>query len=371
MYGLSTPMQFTRVLAVDRPPGADAGKGRRMRRFLAACLFIVAFAAISVCAWPQEGILSFSPEPAVLEILPGGRAAGHIAIENASPLEADDIEFTWAGSAEFALDPTPEGVAVLGAFAATSVGFSIAAANSAALGEVRSRFEVIYTYCIGDVCYQIVESVPVMLRVAAAPQTPPAVAAGTADDGAAEAPPNAPWRWIAFALAALLVVPTVLLRREGRARLLLTAALLVAGGAALGLGVSLDQHKQAQAVGAVLCTSCVGIETVETLTPRLSAAQSAVVDRVVKPVDLLVFYAPWCRSCPYAEGLVDLVASRNPLVRYRLVNAEVERDLAAEHGVTRAGRTVVPAILRVDTGEVLFGAEDLGDRLVTLLEERT
>ncbi len=342
-----------------------------MRRLLGVLSVALALAVCSASAWSQEGILTFSPEPAVLEISPGGRAAGHVAIENASPREADHIELTWTGSTEFALDPTPEGVAVLGAFAATSVEFTIAATRTATLGETRGSFEVIYTYCIGDLCYQIVESVPVALRVAAAAQTPPAVAAGAADAAAAEAPTHVSWRWIAFALAALLVVPAALLRREGRARVLLAAALLVAGGAALGLGVSLDQHKQAQAVGAVLCTSCVGIETVQTLSPRLSVAQAAAVDGLAKPVDLLVFYAPWCRSCPYAEGLVDLIASRNPLVRYRLVNAEVERGLAVEHGVTRAGRTVVPAILRVDTGEVLFGAENLGDRLVTLLEERT
>jgi thiol-disulfide isomerase/thioredoxin len=340
-----------------------------VRRFLGILSVALALAAISVCAWPQGGILSFSPEPAVLEISPGGRAAGHITIENASPLEADDIEFTWAGSTEFALDPTPEGVAVLGAFATTSVGFSIAAANTAALGETRGSFEVIYTYCIGDVCYQIVESVPVMLRVAAAPQTPPAVAAGTADDGAAESPANAPWRWMAFALAALLVVPAVLLRREGRVRLLLTAALLVAGGAALGLGVSLGQHKQAQAVGAVLCTSCVGIETVGTLQARLSPSQAAAVGRITAPIELFVFYAPWCRACPYVEEMVALVAARNPLVHYRLVNAEVERDFSALYGVTRAGRTVVPAVVRFGVGDVLFGAENLGDRLVALLQE--
>jgi thiol-disulfide isomerase/thioredoxin len=138
---------------------------------------------------------------------------------------------------------------------------------------------------------------------------------------------------------------------------------------ALGFGVSLDQHKQAQAVGAVLCTSCVGIETVQTLTPRLSAAQAAAVERLTTPTELLVFYAPWCRSCPYAEELVGLAAARNPLVRYRLANAEAERDLAVQHGVTRAGRTVVPAIVHLGTGKVLFGAEDLGNRLVSLLQE--
>jgi hypothetical protein len=341
-----------------------------VRRLLGILSVALALAACSAPAWSQESILTFSFEPAILEISPGGQTSGRLGVKNASPLEADDIELTWTGSSEFALDPAPEAVTVLGAFATTSVGFSIAATRTATLGEARGSFEVIYTYCIGDVCYQIVESVPVMLRVAAAPQTPPAVATGVAN-AAAGVSAHVSWRWIAFALAVLLVVLAALLRREGRARVLLTAVLLVVGGAALGFGVSLDQHKQAQAVGAVLCTSCVGIETVETLSPRLSSAQAAAVDRVTQPVDLLVFYAPWCRSCPYAEGLVDLVASRNPLVRYRLVNAEVERDLAVEHGVTRAGRTVVPAILRVDTGEVLFGAENLGDRLVTLLEERT
>ncbi|MCX6092313.1 MAG: hypothetical protein NTX23_05560 [Candidatus Bipolaricaulota bacterium] len=339
-----------------------------MRRLLGVLSVALAFVLCSASAWSQEGILTFSPEPAVLEISPGGWAAGLVAIENASPREADDIELTWAGSSEFALDPAPDVVTVLGAFAATSVEFTIAATRTATLGETHGSFEVIYTYCIGDLCYQIVESVSVALRVAAAPQTLPAVAAGVAD-AAAEAPAHVSWRWVAFALAALLVVLAALLRREGRARVLLTAALLVVGGAALGLGVSLDQHKQAQAVGAVLCTSCVGIETVGTLQARLSPSQAAAVGRITAPIELFVFYAPWCRSCPYVEGMVALVAARNPLVHYRLVNAEVERDFSALYGVTRAGRTVVPAVVRFGVGDVLFGAENLGDRLVALLQE--
>ncbi len=107
----------------------------------------------------------------------------------------------------------------------------------------------------------------------------------------------------------------------------------------------------------------------QTLRARLSLSQAAAVEQLTAPIELLVFYAPWCRSCPYAEELVGLVAARNPLVRYRLVNAEAERDLAVQHGVTRAGRTVVPAIVHLGTGKVLFGAEDLGNRLVSLLQE--
>jgi hypothetical protein len=36
--------------------------------------------------------------------------------------------------------------------------------------------------------------------------------------------------------------------------------------------------------------------------------------------------------------------------------------------VVRSARTVVPAIIRVDTGEVIFGSEELEERLVDLLE---
>ncbi|MCX6099968.1 MAG: hypothetical protein NTV92_00780, partial [Candidatus Bipolaricaulota bacterium] len=145
-----------------------------MRRLLGVFSVALALAACSTPVSAQEGILTFSPEPAVLEISSTGWATGHVAIENASPREADDIELTWTGSSEFALDPTPEAVTVLGAFAATSVEFTIAATRTATLGETHGSFEVIYTYCIGDVCYQIVESVPVVLRVAAAPRTSPA-----------------------------------------------------------------------------------------------------------------------------------------------------------------------------------------------------
>jgi hypothetical protein len=36
--------------------------------------------------------------------------------------------------------------------------------------------------------------------------------------------------------------------------------------------------------------------------------------------------------------------------------------------VIRSSRTIVPAVLRVDTGEIIFGVEDLEERLLNLLE---
>jgi thiol-disulfide isomerase/thioredoxin len=339
---------------------------------LVGTLALAAVVAMSACsAAAQEAVLTLTAEPAMLDVAPGGTAAGRVVARNASPYEADEIEFAWKGTADLALDPTPEPVAVLGAYASTLVLFTIAAARTAPPGETRGDLEVIYSYCIDDLCYQIVELVPISVRVTESAPTPSDSVGGTTAAAAPRSSGSFPWQWLAFALAALLLVPAAWARKSPRARVALIALLVLASGATLGLGVSLAQHTQAQAVGAVLCTSCVGIETVETKAPRLTTAQAAAVDRLSKPVSLLVFYAPWCRSCPYAEGLVDLVAQRNSLVEYQLVNAEVERGLAATYGVTRTGRTVVPAVVRIDTGTVLFGAEDLGDRLIALLEEGT
>jgi membrane protein YdbS with pleckstrin-like domain len=339
-----------------------------MRRALAVLFATLALFASSGLVWSQEEILTWSVEPAAVDVPASGRSVARVRIENTSAREADDIDLVWAGPEGFSLDPAPASVAVLGPFASTIVEITVAAAASAPRGETRGNLEAIYTYCIDDLCYQIVAPIVLTLRVAAPTESTSSAASGA--ETTAEAPGRVPWSAVAFvAVVVLWLVATGLLWRRARYRLALHAALIIVGGVGLGFGVSLDQHKQAQAVGAVLCTSCVGIETVQTLVPRLSIEQAAAVERLTTPVDLLVFYAPWCRSCPYAEALVSLVAAHNGLVRYRLVNAEVERDLAAQHGVTRAGRTVVPAIVHLGTGKVLFGAEDLGDRLVSLLQE--
>jgi len=341
-----------------------------MRQALAVLLAALGLCVFSGAVWPQEGILTFAVEPDALDVSAGGQAVARVRIVNTTAREADDIELVWAGPEGFSRDPGPASVAVLGAFASTTIELTVVVEATAPQGETRGHLEAIYTYCIDDLCYQIVAPLVLTLRVAAPTEATPDTTSdvGTPAKAEIEIPGRVPWRGVAFGVIGLLLAVAGLLWRT-RHRTVLAATLVIAGGVALGLGVSLNQHKQAQAVGAVLCTSCVGIETVQTLRARLSPSQAAAVEQLTAPIELLVFYAPWCRSCPYAEELVGLVAARNPLVRYRLVNAEAERDLAVQHGVTRAGRTVVPAIVHLGTGTVLFGVEDLGNRLVSLLQE--
>ncbi|MBE0634456.1 hypothetical protein IH601_00455, partial [Candidatus Bipolaricaulota bacterium] len=147
--------------------------------------------------------------------------------------------------------------------------------------------------------------------------------------------------------------------------------LLLVGVLAVGLGygISLKQDQQAQSIGAVLCTSCVGIEETPHRDPELSDDGQQRVMALTERIELLLFSAPWCHACPYAKELVRQVTELNSLITNQVIDVDEDRDAADRNGIIQSGRTIVPAILRVDTGEVLFGIEDLEERLMTLLEE--
>jgi thiol-disulfide isomerase/thioredoxin len=158
-----------------------------------------------------------------------------------------------------------------------------------------------------------------------------------------------------------------MLWRTRRLQGLASVILVLIVGGSLFYGVSQNQHEQAQAIGAVLCTSCVGIEDARTERPRWTEAQIAEIEAINVPIELIVFYAPWCHACPFAEELVEWVAERNERISYRFVNVEEDSALAKSYGVIRSGRTVVPATVRSDNGSVLFGVENLEQRLVEML----
>ena len=66
--------------------------------------------------------------------------------------------------------------------------------------------------------------------------------------------------------------------------------------------------------------------------------------------------------------MLQQVIEINPVISYRLIDVDEDRDAADRYGIIQSGRTIVPAILRADTGEVVFGIEDLETRLLAMLE---
>ncbi|MFH1609399.1 MAG: hypothetical protein ABID40_02060, partial [Candidatus Bipolaricaulota bacterium] len=155
---------------------------------------------------------------------------------------------------------------------------------------------------------------------------------------------------------------------RGRALAAVGLALVGLSVASLVVGVLLGQPRQAQRIGGVLCTACVGIEEARTEQPVLSREARAALAELTRPVRVTVFHTHWCRSCPYAIALVEAMARVTSLLALEIVDAEADPARAAAAGVVRSGRLVVPATL-VEGGQVLFGIDDLEARLLPLLVE--
>ena len=66
--------------------------------------------------------------------------------------------------------------------------------------------------------------------------------------------------------------------------------------------------------------------------------------------------------------MVAAAAEINGQIVYRIIDVDEQPAEAEAYGVVRSGRTIVPAVVRLDTEEVLFGIEAFESRFITLLE---
>jgi len=314
-----------------------------------------------VLAQAQQPILEFSVTPQPLLIAVGGRAVLSVEVENRSVYDADDIEAIWATGEGLGLAEEAEPIELIPPFESARLEAVLIADSTLEPGVVVASIDIIYSYCIGELCFQFAEPLQVEILV---------VEAGEAVDVAvlpADPTPVFPWRWAATGIGFLLLAGAGLLRRVGRASWLIVLLLIVVAVGALTYGVFERQHDQAQGIGAVLCTSCVGIEEARMEEPELSTAAIEEIESIRTDIELIVFYAPWCHACPFAEALVELIAQHNDRISFAFSNVEEEPEFADLHDVIRSRRTIVPAVLRVDTGEVVFGVEDLEERLLAML----
>ncbi len=314
--------------------------------------------ALASTVYAQESILRFTFDPAEPIVEAGGSAAVALRVHNASVYEADDVAvYGVAEETGFSLQSTPVSLKLVPPFSEAKLDLILFAPDQLHDEVVEVAVEVIYTYCVDVVCFQIVEELALSVHV---------VEEGLPPSSSLKAQP-AVWRWLIPTLGVGLLVGGILLwRLVGLTGPLYVVLLLIIGGG-IAYGVVALQHQQAQSIGAVLCTSCVGIEEARHESPLPSTEALTALATLQSDVELVVFYAPWCHSCPFAEAMVEQLAAASDRLAWQLINVDAQRDIALSHGVIRSGRTIVPAILRVDTGEVIFGVERLEVRLLDLL----
>jgi len=342
-----------------------AEPGQETYVYKLALIFFV-LACTSIAVFGQTPILGFSFETELLTIPQGSSASAMLRVTNSSVYEADDIEIALL-SGPVELSPI-EPIEVLDPFSDTLLEVHLTLGADASEGEAEGIFELAYTYCIGELCFQIVEEISLRIDVIPGVVDP---ANGQIPDPVRILPSKERSAWgIGFpiALGLALIVALVATRMVGRRWWVLVLLVAVLAGG-MGYGLSLKQDQQAQSIGAVLCTSCVGIEQTPDQDPELSAEARTRIAAISREIELLFFTATWCQACPYAKAMLQQVVEINPLISYRLIDVEEDRDAADRHGIIQSGRTIVPAILRVDAEDILFGIENLEERLIALLEE--
>jgi len=327
------------------------------RRISLVLLITILSAVLLACtAVGQESILSFTISPEKIEVAPGGTASFQLSVDNKSLHAADDIAVSLVDAPDFSLVPAEADIKVIQPFGKDALDLSLVATTDAGLGTHDLTLQVIYTYCIDVSCFQIVDTVTVPVLVST-------TTVGQTRTITARSLPT----WVIPTVGGILLFGAILLWRFAGMRLPLYVVLLLTLIGGLAYGVILGQHEQAQGIAAVLCTSCVGIEEARANNPTLSESAVSALGRLDTDIKLIVFYAPWCHTCPYAEAMVKEMAGATDRIAYEFVNVDANRDLAASNGVIRNQRTVVPAILRVDTGQVIFGIDNLEERLLNLL----
>ena len=336
---------------------------RTWMRGLALIFLVLGVASISV--FGQNPIVEFSFETELLTIPLASSVSAWLRVSNFSVYEADDIEIALlSGPVEL---PSIEPIKVLDPFSDTLIEVPILLGADVTEGETEISFELAYTYCIGELCFQIVEEIPLRIDVIQPIADP---IDGQISDPVQLSPSGDRSIWelvFAVALGLMLVAALIAGRIAGRRWwvLALIIAVLVGG---LSYGMLLEQDQQAQSIGAVLCTSCVGIEKTPHEDPELSLEAGNRISAMTQEIELLFFTAVWCQACPYAKAMMQQVIEINPVISYRLIDVDEDRDAADRYGIIQSGRTIVPAILRADTGEVVFGIEDLETRLLAMLE---
>ncbi len=298
-----------------------------------------------VIAGPPRPILEVHA-PAEVGLTPGGALV--VRLVNTAPYEAEEVRVSLTGLPTEVSAPSVE-IASIPAFGEREARLVLVGTDALGVG-FAATVAVVYHYCVADACFEIRDTAPVVFTVGGAP--PPAGAF--------------PLWWLVVALGVGVILAALL-----RGRVLAVVVVLLVGlaGASLVVGVLRGQATQAWRIGSVLCTSCVGIEEARSEAPTLSPAEREAIARFSRSAHLLVFHTPWCRSCPYAKALVAEAARANPRITYELVDADEERSRAERAGIIQSGKVVVPAVLVVETGQVLFGTTNLASRLAAALGE--
>ena len=132
----------------------------------------------------------------------------------------------------------------------------------------------------------------------------------------------------------------------------------------VGYGVKLGQDTDTENIASYICLSCLG------LTP--SGYETGIehdgLEKLSQEIELIVFSAEWCKSCPKAIDIIKEIAESSEFIEYRVIKYEEEPEEFENFGVDLDGLPVTVITMDGEIIDVLDGAFKLDSRILEVLE---
>lgn len=134
-----------------------------------------------------------------------------------------------------------------------------------------------------------------------------------------------------------------------------------------GYGVKLGQNVDTENIASYICLSCLG------LTPSgyETGIEHGGLEKLSFEIELVVFSAEWCKSCPKAINIVKEIAESSEFIEYRVIKYEEQPEEFENFGVDLDGLPVTVVIMDGDIIDVLDGAFKLDSRILEAIENIT
>ncbi len=142
---------------------------------------------------------------------------------------------------------------------------------------------------------------------------------------------------------------------------------LVIGIVLAGYGVKLGQNVDTENIARYICLSCLG------LTPSgyEKGIEHGGLEKLSFEIELVVFSAEWCKSCPKAINIVKEIAESSEFIEYRVIKYEEQPEEFENFGIDLEGLPVTAIIMDGDIIDVLDGAFKLDSRILEAIENIT
>ncbi|MEA1994350.1 MAG: thioredoxin family protein [Euryarchaeota archaeon] len=142
---------------------------------------------------------------------------------------------------------------------------------------------------------------------------------------------------------------------------------LIVGIILIGYGIHIGQATETENIATYICLSCLG------LTPSSyeTGVDTEGLEKISRDIELIVFSAEWCKSCPKAIETAREIAESSASIEYWVIKYEENPEEFKTYNVDLNGLPVTAVIVDGEVVEKLAGTFKLDSKILEVIENAT